>query len=141
MTKEMFWKNVRESIESVKARGAWDRGVKDYAFDIVDTLQEAADYVNEDPKDIDETEAINLALNGAKDWNQYSWGGCSLCYNGDICDRLCSPSQQKRYKHGAIPPNVHEEWLDIQTRALYQAWNIVRKVVEEERIKYSKESA
>lgn len=27
-------------------------------------------------------------LNGANNWIEYSWGGCSLCYNYDIVERL-----------------------------------------------------
>ena len=37
-------------------------------------------------------------LNGASDWNQYSWGGCSLIYNSDIAERVCSPSKLKRQR-------------------------------------------
>ena len=39
-------------------------------------------------------------LNGADDWSQYSWGGCSLIYDGDIAERLCTPSELKKTRHG-----------------------------------------
>ena len=136
MTKEMFWQTIRNRIEVEKAWGAWAKGVKGYASEIMDTMQEGAEYEGIDPRDLTEKKALDLALNGARDWNQYSWGGCSLCYDGDICDALCSPSMQKRYKHGELPPNRDEAWLDVQARALQNAWRIVRLTVALVRYEY-----
>ena len=75
-----------------------------------------------DPAELGNAQKLREAmLNGARDWMQYSWGGCSLCYNGQIAERLCTPSELKRTKGGENPPNKGEEWLDVQARALYQA--------------------
>ena len=60
-------------------------------------------------------------LNGAQDWEQYSWGGSALIYDGDIAERLCCPSELKKTRNGERRPNSREEWLDVQARALYQA--------------------
>ena len=60
-------------------------------------------------------------MNGASSWDQYSWGGCSLIYNSDIAERLCTPSELKQTRNGERKPNANEEWLDTQARALYQA--------------------
>jgi hypothetical protein len=68
-------------------------------------------------------------LNGAADWNQYSWDGCSLCYDGQIAERLCTPSELKKTRHGERRPNSREEWLDTQARALFQASNRVKKSI------------
>ena len=68
-------------------------------------------------------------LDGAKDWYEYSWGGCSLLYNSDICKRLCSPSEQRKTKNGERKPNANEEWLDVQARALYQAARLIISIV------------
>lgn len=70
-------------------------------------------------------------LNGASDWSAYSWGGCSLIYNGDIAARLCAarlccPSELKKTREGERRPNSREEWLDVQARALSQAARVVR---------------
>ena len=35
-------------------------------------------------------------LNGAERWQEYSDGGCSLIYDGDIAARVCTPSEYKR---------------------------------------------
>lgn len=60
-------------------------------------------------------------LSGAASWGSYSWGGCSLCYDADIAERLCTPSELKRKRGGDLRPNRSEEWLDVQARALFQA--------------------
>ena len=76
--------------------------------------------------DLTESKKVRAALlNGAADWSQYSWGGCSLIYDSDIAERLCSPSELKKTRNGERRPNSREEWLDTQTRALFQAANRV----------------
>lgn len=103
-------------------RSAWARGVQSYAVEIAETL---ADQVQE----VEPTRAAieHIALNGAADWYQYSWGGCSLVYDEDIAKLLCTPSEFKRKRSGALPPNSREEWLDVQARALTQAfWRVLR---------------
>ena len=42
-------------------------------------------------------------------------------YGGDIAERLCTPSELKKTRHGERRPNSREEWLDTQARALHQA--------------------
>lgn len=75
-----------------------------------------------DADDLQARKIVEKALlNGADDWNAYSWGGCALCYDGDIAERLCSPSELKKTRNGERRPNSREEWLDVQARALYQA--------------------
>lgn len=97
-------------------RSAWGRGVQAYMNEIAYTI---ADQVHE----VEPTRAAieRIALNGARDWLQYSWGGCSYCYDEDIAKLLCPPSTLKRKRNGALPPNSCEEWLDVQARALTQA--------------------
>ena len=118
--------DIREHIENDKTRNrsAWDRGVTAYAMDLLDQLQESVDYGDADLSRILEPRYLRTAiLNGATDWKEYSWGGCSLCYDGDIAARLCTPSELKKTRNGERRPNGREEWLDVQTRAIYQAAN------------------
>lgn len=68
------------------------------------------------------TEGITAALNGSRDWSEYSWGGSALVYDGDIAAALCTPSELKKTRNGERRPNSREEWLDVQARALYQAF-------------------
>lgn len=114
--------SIHESIENKPTRSAWERGVKVYALELVDELAENIQGGYIDPKDIGNPVILDKAmLNGAADWNQYSEGGCSLCYDGDIAERLCTPSELKRKRGGELEPNSRESWLDVQARALYQA--------------------
>lgn len=78
-----------EAINNSKARSAWNKGVKIYAYELVEALE-----VEEIPQD--KTELKSLLLNGAADWKQYSWGGYSLIYDCDIAERLCCPSELKK---------------------------------------------
>ena len=88
----------------------WLQGVNDYADELRENLRENRLAPTRE----------NM-LNGARDWKEYSWGGNSLIYNGDIAERLATPSELKRTKGGMNRPNAREEWLDTQARALYQA--------------------
>ena len=99
---------------------AWRRGVLSYAEEIADNLPSDWEYSN---RNLLEKEL----LNGADSWNAYSWGGCSFCYDADICEALATPSEQKRTKGGKLRPNSREEWLDVQARALYQACALVKR--------------
>lgn len=115
-----------QSIESEKQRSAWDKGVTQYALEMVEQLGEQINGGYFEELDLTESKKVRAALlNGAADWSQYSWGGCSLIYNGDIAERLCSPSELKKTRNGERRPNSREEWLDTQARALFQAANRV----------------
>ena len=103
-----------------KARSTWSRGVILYADELLDNIW------NDDGK---VTEAH--LLNGARDWEEYSEGGCSLIYDTDICHRLCTPSEIKRKRGGDLPLNSHETWLDVQARALYQAAYMIIRIANE----------
>lgn len=99
-------KYIIDRITAMPARSAWDRGVKQYAIELV-----------EDAESIEPS----ALLNGARDWREYSYGGCALIYDEDIAARLCSPHELKRTKNGTRQPNPREAWLDVQARALRQA--------------------
>lgn len=117
---------LRESIAAEKQRSAWDKGVTQYALELVDELAEQIGGGYVDPAELAKPCILRAALlNGAKDWREYSWGGCSLIYDPDIASRLCCPSELKKTRNGERRPNGREEWLDVQGRALFQAANRV----------------
>lgn len=126
----MTTKEIRNYLTETKNRSAWKKGVIVYALELLDNLEEQIEggYLTEEifdsPKLLDKA-----MLNGAQNWNQYSWGGCSLIYDSDIAERLCTPSELKRTKNGERRPNSSEEWLDVQTRALNQAARKIRVAV------------
>lgn len=114
-------KQLLEALAAVKhGRSAWSRGVKAYAVELVEYLNSSADLANE-------VMLQKELLNGAKSWAQYSECGCALCYNADIAERLCPPSELKRTKWGMLPPNGRETWLEVQALALWQAHKVVEK--------------
>ena len=121
-----IYTKMAKELEARKDRSAWSRGVTAYALELVEELAERAAYEGRDPLPGNECRA--WMLNGAQNWNQYSWGGSSLIYNGDIAERLCTPSELKKTRNGERRPNSHEEWLDTQARALFQACNRVSKL-------------
>lgn len=119
---------LRESIAAEKQRSAWDKGVTQYALELVDELAEQIGGGYVDPAELAKPRILRAALlNGAKDWREYSWGGCSLIYDPDIASRLCCPSELKKTRNGERRPNGREEWLDVQARALFQAANRVHR--------------
>lgn len=124
---------IRENIAKNGAKSAWARGVNDYALELLDNFQEWADYEGEELTlgGASYSDFEEMALNGAENWQKYSWGACSLIYNEDIARRLCSPSELKKNNNGQRCPNHFEQWLDTQARALsqaaralYKAWKI-----------------
>lgn len=117
---------VAAELEAQKDRSAWGRGVNAYALELLEELRERAAYEGRNPEP--GKECREWMLNGAKDWAQYSWGGSSLIYDGDIAERLCTPSELKKTRHGERRPNSLEEWLDTQARALNQACNRVSRL-------------
>ena len=119
--------DLLQKVENVKVRGAWNNGVKKYAIELLDDAasnRECGDFSN--LHELKET-----ILNGASDWMQYSEGGCSLIYNYDIAGRLCNPTELKRTKNGANNPNSRENWVQVQARALFQAWELIKRTYNE----------
>ena len=106
---------IRKQLESRKDRSAWSKGVTIYAMEILENLEEM------ELESMTRSDVKVALLNGADDWLQYSWGGSSLIYDGDIAERLCNPSELKVTRNGERKPNKCEEWLDVQARALGHA--------------------
>lgn len=103
-----------------RRKSAWSKGVITYAIYLADSLNGSADYTRETIE--------NTLLNGADNWSEYSWNGCALIYNEDIARVLCTPSELKKTKNGALRPNKSENWLDVQARALFQACELIKSL-------------
>ena len=117
MTKQL----LASALANIKpGRSAWSRAVHTYAVELVESLDDSADLSND-------TLLRKAMLNGADDWQQYSEGGCSLVYDADIAERVCSASALKRCKGGERQPNSRENWIECQARALGQAASLVRR--------------
>lgn len=121
---EEVFNQMRSKVESQRTKSAWDRGVKAYALDMVDKLEE----VSGGKVPSGAGEMMDLLLNGARDWKQASDGGSWFVYDEDIAERLCGPSELKKVAGGKRRPNSHETWIDVQARALQQASDMLVKV-------------
>lgn len=116
----MMYNLITKELENFKCRSAWDRAVNDYAFELIEDI---------DLESVSNTAELKEAiLNGAKDFRQYSYEGLSLVYDYTIAKRCCTPSEFRRTKEGNCNPNSRENWLDVQARALYQAYNRIARI-------------
>lgn len=124
-------RRIEASLSEKPTRSAWSKGVKAYAFDILDNFKEWADNGYFPPL------IEKSAMNGARNWQEYSYGGSSLLYDSDIAERLCSPSELRRVRMAESPyggvrqmANGRETWLDCQARALFQAWQMIEQAMQ-----------
>lgn len=118
MKKELIIREL-ENMKKLFARSAWDKGVYDYAFDILEPLGDELEDVNAD-----------TLMNGTNTWTAYSYGGCALICDDDIAKRMCTPSEFKRYLRAGEKSKYSDPdyWLgDVQTRALFQAMAKIRR--------------
>lgn len=124
-------KELKNELEQQQkhARGTYQKAIYQYAFELIDNI--ADDYTTT-ADELAHLESItNLkerALNGASDWNQYSWGGCSLCYNYDILSRLFCPSIAKKYENADSVGGRH--LLDYQANALAKAFAKIKSIIK-----------
>ena len=117
MRKELLVREL-EDMKKLFARSAWDKGVYDYAFDILEPLGDEIENVKAD-----------TLMNGANTWTDYSYGGCALICDDDIAKRMCAPSEYKKYLNASPNSKLSDSdyWLgNVQTRALFQAMSKIR---------------
>ena len=117
MRKELIIREL-ENMKRRFARSAWDKGVYDYAFDILEPLGDELENVNAD-----------TLMNGVNTWTTYSYGGCALICDDDIAKRMCTPSEYKKYLNAGLNSKLSDSdyWLgNVQTRALFQAMAKIR---------------
>ena len=110
-------------VAATPARSAWMRGVKEYAIEMVCNA--------EGPPLAGVADLKKELLNGARTWKEFSEGGCALIYDGEIAERLCSPSEFRKTRQGERAPNSRETWLDVQARACGQAATLIATVAKE----------
>lgn len=119
---------IADRIAGTPTRSAWQRGVLEYAEELLQSLDENIKSGFDNENSMQSPFMLEDALlDGARNWFEYSCGGCSLIYDGDIAERVCTKSELKRKKNGKIQPNARETWLDVQGRALYQAAQVIKK--------------
>ena len=115
---EENYKRGSEFIDGDSPRSQWKKAVKIYEKELYESLSEKSDkalvkafafaHYDEIKRHIND-----LLLNGAKSWDDFSRGGCSLCYNGEIEERILPPSQRGKYGSDRV--------LAMQAEALREA--------------------
>ena len=118
MKKNEVIAKLNEMKNRNKRMSAWEKGVYEYAFDILEPLDDGLDYGN-----------YQTLLNGASSWTQYSRGGCALICDDDIAKRMCTPSEYKRYLNSGDNSKYNKDMYfidNVQVRGLYQAMAKIR---------------
>ena len=122
------FEELKKRVEAYEAASAWGRGVKEYASDLLDHVEEGIKGNWFSDENILSPNLLKKELlNGAADWLEYSEGGCALVYDGDIAKRVCTPSELKQKKGGRLQPNSRETWIELQARALAQAAGLIMR--------------
>ena len=122
-------KNLKEKEK--KARSKWAKAVHEDAFWLLENVMNNM----EDGEEVEINE--KLLLNGAENWEEFSWNGSALIYNGEIAEHYSTPSELKFWgftKDGGVKRDTNtagEHLLDIQARALRQAWWAIRNEMNE----------
>lgn len=129
----MRYNEIIEKLDGLNPRSAWNKGVVNYAYDLANNILNCVGSKVFDPLnyDIKYRDVNRYAFNGAFSAQEYSYSGCALIYNGDIALLLCTPSEYRRTHGGNRNPNRKETWLDVQARALFQAKELLKRIVME----------
>lgn len=108
---------VAEAEKLIKSeRSCWGRGVASLISDYAEKVLKEHDGEKVSNKDF-----FRLWSCGADTIRDAVYGGSFDIYNYDIAKRLCTPSELKKSNEGMRNPNKRENWLDVETRAIYQA--------------------
>lgn len=134
--KEITVNDVQNYIKNLKTKHSsrWLEAVREDAIDLLDNYIEWHGENSSFKK-----ENIKELLNGAENWNQYSYGGLAFVDDSRIAAHYCTPSELKKFSYlddGAgftsigRQPNSKETWLDIQAKALCQAEMLIAGSLE-----------
>lgn len=107
---------ILNHILNLQPRSAWNKGVREYATEIL--------------RDLD----LDILTEGVFDddfdgWNFYD----TLSRDSDIAWRLCTPSELAHFRNheGEFSSGRHEALIKMQIRALYQAAKLIESVRNE----------
>lgn len=134
-----------------KARSAWDKGVWGYAVEMVENIEsdsimrQEPDASNHDVSDfLNHVEGRGLSMTeywDRDDWSKVrrlsgsvSWGGNFEIFDDGVVERLCTPSEIRRYNAGRMQngPRSGERWLDVQARAVNSAVVRIHNILRDE---------
>lgn len=111
---------------SYKPRSAWNRGVKQWALDLLGEMDDKTEFTSL-------TSLLLEALSGSLDWKQYCYDDKGIISDYSIVEAFCTPTEKQRYisRLGALrAPNANETWMDVQVKAATQAWDLIERVAK-----------
>lgn len=127
---------IQSKLNAFNPKSAWKKGVKEYALEIVEEYIDGGSWHDDDITDAKQV----LNYTATKDERlldiarTMSEGGCFLIYNSDIAERLCTKSEllHATHKDGSLREyaNARESWIDVQSRAVYQAACMINRVIK-----------
>ena len=116
--------------EQSKARSQWRYAVTDYALEIL--MNNTDEEINSVDDVLNYARAPHESLYDVA--QMQSHGGCFEIYDDDIALRVCTPSEIKRCtrKDGSFRDmaNSRESWLDVQGRAVFQAYSLIQNIIK-----------
>lgn len=80
---EISLQDISNVVESIRLETDYGEAVRTYANEFITDARDQGVENVEDEHDLEK-----LCLNGASSLADYNMGGCSLCYTGDIVERL-----------------------------------------------------
>ncbi len=122
-----FTDYLKYEITCLETSSAWNHGVLKYALDLAENLEK---HYKCNPHYVPQTEEElrEIILSGTRDFEQYSNAGMSLTDKEEVIKRLCGTSMSDKYKSTKLEPNEHEDWYEVQARALNQAYRVIVKL-------------
>ena len=120
-----YYDEIRRDILNRRSRSEWAKGVKEYALELLEEAYFTVDMVGKNVESVDDLRSA--VLHGLEDFKAYSYSGRSLVYSCQIAERLCTSRQIAKYECGLYKYNFKEEWLDVQARALVQAFELLKR--------------
>ena len=124
--------DLLNALNTHKAKSAWDKGVKEYAIEIVENNSDEQDDITSVDDVLNYARDKHESLYSVAKWQSH--GGSFEIYDEYIAERLCTPSEFKRshYKDGSMKQmaNARESWLDVQGRAVFQAYSLIQNIIK-----------
>lgn len=109
--------------EIERKRGQWNKAISYYADFLLDRYIDICKWCADENEAIPDL-SLDLVLNRASCWHQYSYGGLALVYDVDIAKVVFTPAQFAKWEQGRKV--TAEPLLDIQARALAAGWRVLK---------------
>jgi len=125
------WFQLLTALKKYKPRSAWDKGVRWYAIQFVKHSDDGWVRTDWSANIPDIYEFERKSLKGYKKWSDFvSSGAGGQISTYKVAKRLLTPSEFRRVrtKDGDWrDPNPYEDWSDLEGRALYQAFELIKR--------------